>query len=53
MEIAVQFLLMLVVLKSLLLGSDFHFGHLLRHGSRYWEWYHNRETFDEFLESEG
>ncbi|PIT92211.1 MAG: hypothetical protein COU08_03475 [Candidatus Harrisonbacteria bacterium CG10_big_fil_rev_8_21_14_0_10_42_17] len=45
-----QIVLLLVAVKAMVIGSDFSFHHLIKHGKKYWKWYDNRETFKEFLE---
>jgi len=44
-----QGVVVLLALKSVLIGSDFNFNYLLKHGRKYWKWYENRETYDQFL----
>jgi hypothetical protein len=39
----------LVALKAILIGSDFNFIALIEYRNQYWNWYNNRETFDDYL----
>ena len=41
--------LLMVAVKAMVIGSEFNFQCLIKHGRRYWGWYKNRETFKEFL----
>lgn len=34
-----------IVLKSLIIGSDFKFYNWIKYGNSYWNWYSNRDTF--------
>ncbi len=50
METALTIVIILVFIKSLLIGNEFSFYYWLKHGKVYDGWYFNRETFKEFLE---
>ena len=39
-----------VFIKSMAFGSDFNFYYVFKYGKRYWKWYKNRETFNDYLE---
>jgi hypothetical protein len=46
-EIELWFLILLIVvlIKSVLIGSNFSFNLWLKHGKKYLTWYRNREEF--------
>ncbi len=43
-------LMVLIIIKSLTIGSDFNFHYLWKYGKKYRNWYFNRETFEQHLE---
>ncbi len=49
MRESIEILLVLIVLWSLIVGSDFSFSHWLKDKKKYTEWYFNREKYEDFL----
>ncbi len=48
----VEFLLLTVAIKAIVIGSDFNFYRYIKNGRKYWGWYTNRQTFKQFLAAE-
>ncbi len=44
-SIAAKILVMCIVLKSVIIGSDFNFHHWMKDGKKYTEWYSNRPKY--------
>jgi hypothetical protein len=44
-----QFLIVLVALKALTIGSDFNIATFLSQPKEYWYWYKSRQTFKQHL----
>lgn len=39
----------IIVVKSIIIGSEFSLINWIRYGKKYWNWYNQRETFAEYL----
>lgn len=48
----IYFMLVLVFLKSVFIGSEFSFYNWFKHGLLYIHWYNNRQTFKQWLETD-
>lgn len=44
-------MLIVIVAKSFIWGSEYNFHYRLKYGKEYRDWYYNRQTFNEYLES--
>ena len=44
-----QIVLVVLALKSMIIGSEFSFHYMLKHGRKYWDWYNKRETYAQYL----
>lgn len=42
----------LIAMKAVTFGSDFNFHLWRKHKRLYWDWYWNREDFDEYMDKE-
>lgn len=51
-ESIVLYMVALVYLKNVLLGSEFSFYYWFKHGLLYAHWYNNRQTFKQWLETD-
>ena len=40
-----RFIVALVALKAIIIGSDFNFFYWFKYKRNYWDWYNNREEF--------
>lgn len=47
-ENLLSYVIYLIALKSVCIGSEFSFHKWIKHGKLYTSWYHNRETFEQF-----
>jgi hypothetical protein len=38
-------MLVMIVLKAMIIGSEFSFAHMIKYGKEYWKWYKKRPEF--------
>lgn len=45
----INIILILIVVKSVMIGSEYNFWYLLKYGKTYSNWYKNKPTFKDYI----
>lgn len=52
LENITQFMLWMVVFKSIFIGGEYDFHNRLKYGKKYTEWYNKRQRFSDYIKQQ-